>query len=353
MTSKQKIEKNKSFHDNDSKKSTKTLNSSNSTTRSLGKNEHLELFRKMYLIRQFENACGQNYANGNIRGFLHLYSGQEATGVGSLSSLKDSDYIVTHYRDHGHALARGIDVNRSMAELFGKKTGLSKGKGGSMHLFDASKKFMGGHAIVGGQLPLAAGLALSQQYDKKDGITICFFGDGATNQGIYHETLNLAAVWNLPILFFLENNMYGMGSSIERVRAGGLDFFPAMNTYEIPSMEVDGMDVLAVREATEIAREKILKEKKPFFIESKTFRFVGHSYADGQKYRNQDEVIKWEQKDPIIVYPNKLIDMKITTDDEINNIKTEVDNVINDAVKFANESEEPSLNEIFTDILAE
>ena len=146
---------------------------------------------------------------------------------------------------------------------------------------------------------------------------------------------------------------YGMGSSIERVRAGGLDFFPAMNTYEIPSMEVDGMDVLAVREATEIAREKILKEKKPFFIESKTFRFVGHSYADGQKYRNQDEVIKWEQKDPIIVYPNKLIDMKITTNDEINNIKTEVDNVINDAVKFANESEEPSLNEIFTDILAE
>ena len=349
MTSKQKIEKNKSFHDIDSKKSRK----SNPSINSLDINEHLELFRKMYLIRQFENACGQNYANGNIRGFLHLYSGQEATGVGALSSLKDSDYIVTHYRDHGHALARGLDVNRSMAELFGKKTGLSKGKGGSMHLFDASKKFMGGHAIVGGQLPLAAGLSLSQQYENKDGITICFFGDGSTNQGIYHETLNLAAVWNLPILFFLENNKYGMGSSIDRVRAGGLDFFPAMNTYEIPSMEVDGMDVLAVKEATEIAREKILKDKKPFFIESKTFRFVGHSYADGQKYRNQDEVTIWEQKDPIIVYPKKLIELKITTNREINKIKSEVDNIISDAIKFASESEEPSLNEIYHDILAE
>ena len=319
----------------------------------MNKEDYLDLYRKMYLIRLFEESCGENYSKGFIRGFLHLYIGQEAVAVGSIDSLEEKDYIVTHYRDHGHAIARGLSTNGLMAELFGKETGVSKGKGGSMHLFDASKKFMGGHAIVGGQLPLAAGLALSQQYDKKDGITICFFGDGSTNQGIYHETLNLAAVWNLPILFFLENNMYGMGSSIERVRAGGLDFFPAMNTYEIPSMEVDGMDVLAVREATEIAREKILKEKKPFFIESKTFRFVGHSYADGQKYRNQDEVIKWEQKDPIIVYPNKLIDMKITTNDEINNIKTEVDNVINDAVKFANESEEPSLNEIFTDILAE
>ena len=240
-----------------------------------------------------------------------------------------------------------------MAELFGKKTGLSKGKGGSMHLFDASKKFMGGHAIVAGQLPLAAGLALSQQYENKNAITTCFFGDGSTNQGIYHETLNLASVWNLPILFFLENNMYGMGSSIERVRAGGLDFFPAMNTYEIPSMEVDGMDVIAVKEATEIAREKIIQNKEPFFIESKTFRFVGHSYADGQKYRQQDEVKQWEQKDPILVYPKKLIDMKISTDDEIKNIKMEVDEVISDAVKFANESEEPNLDEVYDDILAE
>ncbi|MBA30933.1 MAG: pyruvate dehydrogenase (acetyl-transferring) E1 component subunit alpha [Chloroflexi bacterium] len=353
MTSKEKIVKNKSLQTNGSGKIAKKSNFSSSNLSSLKKNEHLNLFRKMYLIRQFENACGQNYANGNIRGFLHLYSGQEATGVGAISSLKDSDYIVTHYRDHGHALARGLDVNRSMAELFGKKTGLSKGKGGSMHLFDASKKFMGGHAIVGGQLPLAAGLALSQQYENKNAITTCFFGDGSTNQGIYHETLNLASVWNLPILFFLENNKYGMGSSIERVRAGGLDFFPAMDTYEIPSMEVDGMDVIAVKEATKIAREKIIQNKKPFFIESKTFRFVGHSYADGQKYRHQDEVKQWEQKDPILVYPKKLIDMKISTNDEINKIKIEIDEIISDAVRFANESEEPNLDEIYDDILAE
>ena len=203
----------------------------------------------MFLIREFELACGENYGKGFIRGFLHLYIGQEATGVGAISALGDNDYIVSAYRDHGHALARGVDVNRAMAELFGRATGLSKGKGGSMHLFDAAKGFMGGHAIVGAQLPLAAGLALAQQYQKTDGITMCFFGDGSTNQGVYHETLNLAAVWKLPILFLLENNGYGMGSAIERVRAGGSDFYPGLATYGIPAVEVDGMDVLADRKS--------------------------------------------------------------------------------------------------------
>ena len=174
----------------------------------VGNIDHLALFRQMYLIRQFELACGENYSKGMIRGFLHLYIGQEAAGVGAISALRADDYIVSHYRDHGHALARGVDVNRSMAELFGRATGTSKGKGGSMHIFDAAKRFMGGHAIVAGQLPLAAGLALAQQYEGTDGLTICFFGDGATNQGLYHETMNLAAIWKLPVLFFLENNMY-------------------------------------------------------------------------------------------------------------------------------------------------
>ena len=316
------------------------------------KTDHLELFRQMYLIRQFEIACGENYSKGLIRGFLHLYIGQEATGVGALSTLRDDDYVVSHYRDHGHALARGLDVNRSMAELFGRATGTSKGKGGSMHLFDAAKRFMGGHAIVAGQLPLAAGLALAQQYDKTDGLTICFFGDGSTNQGIYHETMNLAAVWKLPVLFFLENNMYGMGSSIERVRAGGIDFYPGMATYGIPAAEVDGMDVLAVKEATELAVARIRAGEGPQFIEAKTFRFVGHSLADGQKYRGQEEVKEWEERDPVITFPAQLIKMGLATTDQIDEIKAGVDEAVAKSVEFSINSPEPDLSEIHNDVLA-
>ena len=316
------------------------------------KTDQLELFRQMYLIRQFELACGENYSKGLIRGFLHLYIGQEATGVGAISTLREDDYVVSNYRDHGHALARGLDVNRAMAELFGRATGTSKGKGGSMHLFDVAKRFMGGHAIVAGQLPLAAGLALAQQYQKTDGLTMCFFGDGSTNQGVYHETLNLAAIWKLPILFFLENNMYGMGSSIERVRAGGIDFYPGMATYEIPAVEVDGMDVLAVKEATEVAVARIRKGSGPQFIEAKTFRFVGHSLADGQKYRGQEEVKEWKERDPVITFPKKLIEMGLVTQDQVDETKSAVDEAVAKAVEFANDSPEPDLSEIDTDVLA-
>lgn len=314
--------------------------------------DHLELFRQMFLIRQFEIACGENYSKGLIRGFLHLYIGQEATGVGAISTLREDDYVVSHYRDHGHALARGLDVNRSMAELFGRATGTSKGKGGSMHLFDAAKGFMGGHAIVAGQLPLAAGLALAQQYNKTDALTICFFGDGSTNQGIYHETMNLAAVWKLPVLFFLENNMYGMGSSIERVRAGGIDFYPGMATYGIPAAEVDGMDVLAVKEATEIAVERIRDGEGPQFIEAKTFRFSGHSLADGQKYRGQEEVKEWEERDPVATFPAQLIKRGLVTSDQIDEIKAEVNEAVAKAVEFAEQSPDPDLSEIYNDVLA-
>ena len=314
--------------------------------------DHLELFRQMFLIRQFELACGENYSKGLIRGFLHLYIGQEATGVGAISALRKDDYIVSNYRDHGHALARGVDINRSMAELFGKATGTSKGKGGSMHLFDVAKGFMGGHAIVAGQLPLAAGLALAQQYQKTDGLTMCFFGDGSTNQGVYHETLNLAAVWKLPVLFFLENNMYGMGSSIERVRAGGIDFYPGLATYEIPAVEVDGMDVLAVKEATEVAVKRIRAGGGPQFIEAKTFRFGGHSVADGQKYRGQEEVKEWETRDSVVAFPLKLIEMGLVTKDQINNIKAEVDEAVAKSVEFAKQSPNPDIKEIHNDVFA-
>jgi pyruvate dehydrogenase E1 component alpha subunit len=317
-----------------------------------GVTDNLELYRQMYLIREFELACGENYSKGLIRGFLHLYIGQEATGVGAISTLRDDDYVVSAYRDHGHALARGLDVNRSMAELFGKATGTSKGKGGSMHLFDVAKGFMGGHAIVAGQLPLAAGLALAQQYNDTDALTICFFGDGSTNQGLYHETMNLAAIWKLPILFFLENNMYGMGSSIERVRAGGVDFYPGMATYGIPAAEVDGMDVLAVKEASELAVARIRNGDGPQFIEAKTFRFVGHSLADGQKYRGQEEVKEWEERDPVVTFPAKLIGMGLATADQITEVKASVDEAVATAVKFAEDSPEPELSEIHNDVLA-
>ena len=314
--------------------------------------EMLELFRQMYLIRQFEIACGENYARGHIRGFLHLYIGQEATGVGAISALGPDDYIVTHYRDHGHALARGLDVNRAMAELFGRRTGLSKGKGGSMHLFDVGKKFMGGHAIVAGQLPLACGLALAQQYNETGGLTICFFGDGAANQGIYHEALNLAAVWKLPMLFFMENNGFGMGSAIERVRAGGSDFYPAVDSYGINAAVVDGMDVLAVREAAQLAVEKIRAGKGPVFIEAKTYRFQGHSMADGQKYRSQEEIKEWQAQDPVAAFPNSLIKQGIASKNEIDAVKKRVDAVVADAVKFAEESPQPDSSDLFDDIYA-
>lgn len=319
---------------------------------SYSEEELLEMFRQMYLIRQFEVACGEHYAKGNIRGFLHLYIGQEATGVGALWPLTEQDYVVTHYRDHGHAISRGLDVNRSMAELFGRKTGLSKGKGGSMHLFDAAKRFMGGHAIVGGQFPLALGLAFSQKYQKTDGVTICFFGDGSTNQGLYHETLNLAAVWKVPMLFVLENNGYGMGSAVERVRAGSPDFYTDVEKYGIDAVVVDGMDVLAVREATEIAVAKLRAGEGPLFIEAKTFRYVGHSISDGQKYREQEEVDEWRKQDPVEAYPTMLLKHKLATKEQIDKLKSDADVEIANAVKFAEESPQPDPEELFDDVLA-
>ena len=219
-----------------------------------------------------------------------------------------------------------------------------------MHLFDVAKRFMGGHAIVAGQLPLASGLALAQQYQKTDALTMYFFGDGSTNQGVYHETLNLAAIWKLPLLFFLENNMYGMGSSIERVRAGGVDFYPGVATYGIPALEVDGMDVLAVKEATDVAVQKIRNGEGPQFIEAKTFRFVGHSLADGQKYRDQEEVKEWEGKDPVVTFPVKLVEMGLVSDKQIVEIKVEVDEMVAKSVEFAEQSPEPDLSQIYNDV---
>jgi pyruvate dehydrogenase E1 component alpha subunit len=314
--------------------------------------EYLELFRKMYLIRRFEESCGENYSKGHIRGFLHLYIGEEAVAVGSISSLRDDDYIVTHYRDHGHAIARGLDTNALMAELFGKKTGVSGGKGGSMHLFDTKKNFMGGHAIVGAQIPLASGFALASQYNKKDSVTVVYFGDGATNQGTFHETMNLASVWKLPMLFFLENNFYGMGTSVERIRTNGKSFGNLADAYGIPSVVVDGMDVLAVKETTDEALKKIRKGEGPMFIEATTFRFQGHSMADPAKYRDDDEVDEWKKKDPVISFPKFLLKEGYATESDLDKIKKSTDEALQAAVKFAEESLEPELDDIKDDIYA-
>ncbi len=316
------------------------------------KSEYLELYRKMYLIRRFEESCGENYSRGLIRGFLHLYTGEEAIAVGSISALREDDFVVTHYRDHGHAIARGLDPSALMAELFGKRTGVSRGKGGSMHLFDAKKNFMGGHAIVGAQIPLAAGFALASQYRNQDTVTVVFFGDGATNQGTFHETMNLASVWKLPILFFLENNFYGMGTRVENIRSNEKSFSNLADGYDIASSQVDGMDVLAVKETTEEAIKKIRQGQGPCFIEATTFRFQGHSMADPAKYRNEKEVEEWKQKDPLITFPKYLTSEGIATQSEMNSIINDIDQILDEAIRFAHESPEPDLKELNNDIYA-
>ena len=316
----------------------------------MNKEDYLNLYRKMYLIRLFEESCGENYSKGFIRGFLHLYIGQEAVAVGSIDSLEDKDFIVTHYRDHGHAIARGLSTNGLMAELFGKETGVSKGKGGSMHLFDSKKNFMGGHAIVGAQMPLAAGFALASQYRKDDAVTVVYFGDGATNQGTFHETMNLASVWKLPIIFFLENNFYGMGTSVERIRSNGKSFSNLAEGYGIPSTVVDGMDVIAVKETTKEVVDKVRKGNGPALIEATTFRFQGHSMADPAKYRESSEVDEWRKKDPLESFPEYIISKNIASKDEINDVKKSVEDEMDAAVKFATESNEPDLESLSKDV---
>ena len=316
----------------------------------MNKEDYLNLYKKMYLIRLFEESCGENYSKGFIRGFLHLYIGQEAVAVGSIDSLQEKDYIVTHYRDHGHAIARGLSTSGLMAELFGKETGVSKGKGGSMHLFDAEKNFMGGHAIVGAQMPLSAGFALASQYRKEDSVTVVYFGDGATNQGTFHETMNLASVWKLPMVFFLENNFYGMGTSVERIRTNGKSFSNLAEGYGIPSTVVDGMDVLAVKETTKEVIDKVRNGNGPALIEATTFRFQGHSMADPAKYRESSEVDEWKKKDPVESFPEYLLSKNIASQAEIDEVKKIVNDEMESAVKFATESNEPDLNSLDKDV---
>lgn len=316
------------------------------------KNQALQFYERMLLIRRFEEESGRLYMQSKIKGFLHLYIGQEAIAVGSLSQLSPEDYVVTHYRDHGHALARGLDPNAVMAELMGKATGCSGGKGGSMHLFDVSKGFMGGYAIVGGQLPIAAGLALSIKYKKENRSVICFFGDGAVNQGEFHETMNLASMWELPIVFFLENNEYGMGTHVERTHAAGKDIYLSADAYNMPSRQVDGMDILAVREATKEALSRVRSNKGPVFIEAMTYRFRGHSMADPSMYRDSAEVDERRIGDPIARFKHLCEEHDLLDKSDLTRIDSQVDTTVAEAVRFGEESDPPNPESLYENVYA-
>lgn len=315
--------------------------------------EAAHLYRQMVLIREFEERAAQAYMQGKIRGFLHLYIGEEAIAAGVMASLRDDDYIVTHYRDHGQALARGMDPGVVMAELYGKATGSSKGKGGSMHLFDASRNFMGGYAIVGGQLPIATGLALASAYKGTDQVTVCFFGDGALNQGEFHEAMNLASLWKLPVLFFLENNLYGMGSHVERTYAGGRDVYKAASHYAMQARQIDGMDVLEVRDATREAVGHIRQGQGPFFMEAMTYRFRGHSMADPEEYRDKAEEEQWRHRDPIDTFRQHALTEGMLSEEDVQAIDQEVEQVLDEAERFADESPWPEAEVAFEDVYAE
>ncbi|MBI2166566.1 MAG: pyruvate dehydrogenase (acetyl-transferring) E1 component subunit alpha [Chloroflexi bacterium] len=311
-----------------------------------------QLYRQMFLIRRFEEKSAQMYMLGKIRGFLHLYIGEEAIAVGSIPVLQPEDYVVTHYRDHGHALARGIAPKVVMAELFGKVTGSSKGKGGSMHLFDRRLNFMGGYAIVGGQLPVAVGLALASKLRAEKSVALCFFGDGALNQGEFHESMNLASLWKLPVLFFLENNLYGMGSHIDRTFAGGREVHRAADHYRMAARRVDGMDILAVRDTTQEALEWCRSGKGPYFIEAETYRFRGHSMADPEEYRDKEEEALWRPRDPLSNFRRFLTEEGWAGQGEVEMIEGEVEREIEEAVRFAEESPEPPPETLVEDIYA-
>src|SRR2546426_10906228 len=311
----------------------------------------LTIFRQMLLIRRFEEKCAESYSLGKIGGFCHLYIGQEAVGVGAISALRPDDYVLTSYREHGQAIAKGITPDAVMAELYGKATGCSRGKGGSMHLFDADVNFLGGDAIVGGQIPLATGFAFATKYKQTDQVTLCFFGEAAVNQGAFHESLNMAQLWKLPCIYICENNQYGMGTSLKRAMSSQ-DISQKASAYEIISEFVDGMDVLAVREATLRAVERARKEYLPTLLEVRTYRFMGHSMSDPGNYRTRAEIERYQERDPIKLFAASLKEQGVLSDTEFQQIEAEVKEQIEQAVLFAEQSPLPAPEELFTDVYA-
>lgn len=311
--------------------------------------ELVSFYRQMQLIRRFEEAAALAYQRRKIGGFLHLYIGEEAVAVGAIATLQPQDYIVSSYREHGHALARGMDPKAVMAELYGKVTGCSRGKGGSMHLFDASKGFLGGYAIVAGQMPIAVGLGLATVQMGGDRLCMCFFGDGAVNEGEFHEALNLASLWKTPVVFICENNLYGMGTALARASAV-TEIYRRADAYDIPSERCDGMDVLAVYAATRKAVEYVRAGNGPYFLEAMTYRFRAHSMADPELYRTKEEVAAWRKKDPIPRLRAEMIAQGIASEADLNALDAVIEREVDEAVRFAEESPEPPPADLWTDI---
>src|SRR5579862_1755540 len=309
------------------------------------------MLEQMVLVRRFEEKAAEMYTLGKIGGFCHLYIGQEAVAVGALSATNNDDYIFTSYREHGHALVRGMDPGEVMAELCGKRSGCSKGKGGSMHLFDKGRSFMGGHGIVGGQIPLAAGTAFSAKYLKQPRVTLCFFGEAAVNIGSFHETLNLAALWKLPVIFICENNRFGMGTPIERSSAL-YDLSQKALGYNMARAQVDGMDVLAVRDVMAEAVERARNENAPTLIEARTYRFMGHSMSDPSHghYRTKVEVEEHKRHDPIKIFTNTLESLGLITQEEVEEMDRKVKEIVEDAVAFSERSDDPHPSQLHTDV---
>ena len=311
----------------------------------------LRWYRQMVLIRTFEQKCSELYQQGKIGGFLHLYIGQEAIAVGTINARKASDHIITAYRDHAHAIMAGTDVKYLMAEMLGKATGISKGRGGSMHLADVSKNYWGGYGIVGGHVPLGVGIALAEQYKGTDSAVLCYMGDGSTNIGYFHEALNLAGVWDLPVVFIVENNQYGMGTAVDRASA-----VPTMvekaAAYGMKGKKVDGMNVFEVYNATEKALQAVRKGKAPQFLEMITYRFEGHSMGDPLRYRTKEEVHKWQETDPIGILEKRILDEVHATKEELDALDEEAKQEIAAAVQFAEESPFPELDTLFDHIYA-
>lgn len=317
----------------------------------MDKDELLRMYREMVLIRRIEERAAELYQQGKIGGFLHLYIGQEAVSTGLISARRPQDRVLTAYRDHGVAINCGIDSKTVMAELLGKASGCSNGFGGSMHMADVDLNYWGGHAIVGSHLPFAAGMALADRYRGQDGVTICMFGDGATNIGFFHEAQNLAAVWELPVLWVCENNQYGMGTAVKRASALE-EIHEKAEGYGIPHSQVDGMNVIEVRKAAEEALEQV-RGNGPYFLEAVTYRYEGHSMGDPERYRTKDEVGEWEENDPIGIFRNHILDEESAESDELDEIELAVQDEVEEAVEFAESSDEPTWEQLLDSVYAE
>jgi pyruvate dehydrogenase E1 component alpha subunit len=307
------------------------------------------ILERMMLIRRFEERAGEMYAKAKIGGFLHLCIGEEATIVGAIDALEDGDYLLSTYREHGQALARGTPANAVMAELFGRVDGCSSGRGGSMHLFDFERRFLGGYGIVGGNLPLAAGVALACDYKESDDAVLCMFGDGASNQGTFGETMNLVALWDLPIVFMVVNNQFGMGTSLER-HSAVTDLSKKSAGFGVPGSRCNGMDVLDVHACVGEALRTARKERRPQLVEAVTYRYRGHSMADPEEYRTKEEVEEWRRHDPILTFRAKLADESVLSEDDAEKLDEKAVKTVDEAVEFADNSPFPELDSLYDDI---